>query len=75
MKRIGVIVNPASGNGAGKAEGEKVIAELQRETEVLDLTGNSLDESRAKAQAAINDLLIDGLVAVSYTHLRAHETG
>ena len=64
MKRIGVIVNPASGNGAGKAEGEKVITELQRETEVLDLTGNSLDESRAKAQAAINDLLIDGLVVV-----------
>ena len=61
MKRIGVIVNPASGNGAGKAEGEKVITELQRETEVLDLTGNSLDESRAKAQAAINDLLIDDL--------------
>ena len=64
MKRIGVIINPAAGNGAGKIEGEKVITELQRETEVLDLTGNSLADSRNKAQAAINDLLIDGLVVV-----------
>ncbi len=64
MKRIGVIINPAAGNGAGKIEGEKVITELQRETEVLDLTGNSLSDSRAKAKAAIDDLLIDGLVVV-----------
>lgn len=72
MKRLGVIINPAAGNGAGKIEGEKVITELQRETEVLDLTGNSLAESERKAKQAIDDHLIDGLVVVGgdgMTHL------
>ena len=64
MLRIGVIVNPASGNGAGKVEGEKVITELQRECEVLDLTGESMKHSQAKAREAIADHLIDGLVVV-----------
>lgn len=64
MKRLGVIINPSAGNGAGKIEGEKVITELQRETEVIDLTGNSLAESEMKAKQAISDLLIDGLVVV-----------
>ena len=64
MKRLGVIINPAAGNGAGKIEGEKAITELQRETEVLDLTGNSLADSERKAKQAIADHLIDGLVVV-----------
>ena len=64
MLRLGVIINPSSGNGAGKLEGEKVIAELQRESEVLDLTGNSMGESEKNAREAINDHLIDGLVVV-----------
>jgi len=64
MLRLGLIINPVSGNGAGKIEGEKVITELQRESEVIDLTGSSLSESRTKARAAIKDHLIDGLVVV-----------
>lgn len=64
MKRLGVIINPAAGNGAGKIEGEKAITELQRETEVLDLTGNSLADSERRAKQAIQDHLIDGLVVV-----------
>ncbi len=64
MKRLGVIINPAAGNGAGKIEGEKVITELQREAEVLDLTGTSLADSERKAKQAIKDHLIDGLVVV-----------
>lgn len=64
MKRLGVIINPAAGNGAGKIEGEKAITELQRETEVLDLTGDSLADSERKAKQAIEDHVIDGLVVV-----------
>ena len=72
MKRLGVIINPAAGNGAGRVEGEKAIIELQRESEVLDLTGNSLAESEQNAKDAIENLLIDGLVVVGgdgMTHL------
>lgn len=72
MKRLGVIINPAAGSGAGRIEGEKAIAELQRESEVLDLTGNSLAESEQNAKKAIDDLLIDGLIVVGgdgMTHL------
>lgn len=72
MLRLGVIINPAAGNGAGKVEGEKVITELQRGSEVLDLTGNSMADSAKKAREAISHLLIDGLVVVGgdgMTHL------
>lgn len=64
MKRLGVIVNPASGNGAGRIEGDIAIAELQRESEVLDLTGTSMQDSERLAHAAIEDQLLDGLVVV-----------
>lgn len=64
MKRLGVIINPAAGNGAGRVEGEIAIAELQRESEVLDLTGNSMTDSKNRARAAIADQVLDGLVVV-----------
>lgn len=64
MKRLGVIINPASGNGAGRLEGEIAIAELQRESEVLDLTGNSMKDSARIARAALEDHVLDGLVVV-----------
>lgn len=72
MKRLGVLINPSAGNGAGRIEGQKAIAELQRESEVLDLTGNSMAESKANAKNAIENALIDGLVVVGgdgMTHL------
>lgn len=62
--RLGVIINPAAGNGAGRLDGEKVISELQRESEVLDLTGSSMQDSEARARDAVADNLIDGLVVV-----------
>ncbi|BDS50770.1 sphingosine kinase [Rhodoluna lacicola] len=64
MLRLGVIINPAAGNGAGRLDGEKVISELQRESEVLDLTGSSMQDSEARARDAVADNLIDGLVVV-----------
>jgi diacylglycerol kinase (ATP) len=72
VKRLGVLINPSAGNGAGRIEGQKAIAELQRESEVLDLTGNSMAESKANAKNAIENALIDGLVVVGgdgMTHL------
>jgi diacylglycerol kinase (ATP) len=64
MLRLGIIVNPSSGNGAGKFEGQKVIAELQSEAEVVDLTGSSYEESSSKGRRAIDEKLIDGLIVV-----------
>lgn len=64
MKRLGVIINPVSGNGLGKIQGQLAIAELQRECEVLDLTGNSMAETQANARVAIAENLLDGLVVV-----------
>jgi diacylglycerol kinase (ATP) len=64
LLRLGVIINPAAGNGAGRLDGEKVISELQRESEVLDLTGSSMQDSEARARDAVADNLIDGLVVV-----------
>lgn len=64
MKRLGVIINPAAGNGAGRIEGEQAITELQRESEVLNLTGTSMADSERIARQAIADQLLDGLVVV-----------
>lgn len=64
MKRLGVIINPSAGNGAGRIQGEQAIVELQRESEVLDLTGNSMAQSATNAKQAIHDQLLDGLVVV-----------
>lgn len=72
MKRLGVIINPAAGNGAGRIEGEQAIIELQRESEVLNLTGDSMAGSEAIARQAITDQLLDGLIVVGgdgMTHL------
>lgn len=64
MKRLGVITNPSSGNGAGKLQGEVAIRELQRGSEVIELTGSSMQESSANAVRAVQECLIDGLVVV-----------
>jgi diacylglycerol kinase (ATP) len=64
MKRLGVLINPKAGNGAGLIEGERAIAELQLESEVLDLTGDSISESESNARQAIANQLIDGLVVI-----------
>ena len=64
MKRLGVIINPASGDGFGKLAGQAAILELQRECEVLDLNGASKAESEANARQAISQGVLDGLVVV-----------
>lgn len=62
MKRLGVITNPTSGNGAGLIQGQIAISELAAKTQVLDLTGASMAESQANARKAIADGKIDVLV-------------
>ena len=64
MKRLGLITNPSAGNGFGKLAGQVAVAQLQRECEVLDLTGETKAQSEANSQEAINQGLLDGLVVV-----------
>jgi diacylglycerol kinase (ATP) len=63
--RLGVIVNPTAGRGAGKAEGAKAIELLSAAgIEVVDLTGADMNEANANARHAINDSQVDGIVVV-----------
>ena len=63
--RLGVIVNPTAGRGAGKAEGAKAIELFTAAgIEVVDLTGADMNEANANARHAINDSQVDGIVVV-----------
>jgi len=63
--RLGVIVNPTAGRGAGKAEGAKAIELFSAAgIEVVDLTGAAMNEANANARHAINDSQVDGIVVV-----------
>jgi diacylglycerol kinase (ATP) len=63
--RLGVIVNPTAGRGAGKAEGAKAIALFKAAgIAVVDLTGADIEEANANARHAINDKQVDGIVVV-----------
>jgi diacylglycerol kinase (ATP) len=64
MKRIGVIVNPTSGGGTGRASGEIAIQELQRGCEVIDLSADNPQQASANAKRAIDDHILDGIVVV-----------
>ena len=64
MKRIGVIINPTSGGGAGRAAGEIAIQELQRGCEVINLSAETSQQASANAKRAIEDCVIDGIVVV-----------
>jgi len=64
VSTFGVVVNPTSGRGRGRAVGERTIAELRsRGHEVVDLSGASAEESRAAARRAVGQGL-DALVVV-----------
>ena len=65
MKTLGLIVNPTSGGGRGKALGEEFVAGLTAlGIEYIDLSAASAVEALAKGRAAITDGLIDGLVVL-----------
>lgn len=65
MKPLGVLVNPEANRGKGKASGEEVFAELaHRGIKTLDLSAESAASATAKAQRAISEQEVSGLVAV-----------
>lgn len=65
MKTLGLIVNPTSGAGRGKALGVEFAAGLEQlGINYLDLSARSAVEALANGRAAITDGLIDGLVVL-----------
>lgn len=65
MKPLGILVNPAANRGRGKQSGEEVFAELKRRgIPVVDLTSESAQIAKQKAETAIQDQKISGIVAV-----------
>jgi len=64
VSTFGVVVNPTSGRGRGRAVGERTITELRaRGHEVVDLSAGSAEEARARAKRALARG-IDALVVV-----------
>jgi diacylglycerol kinase (ATP) len=65
MKTLGLLVNPTSGGGKGKALGERFALGLkERGIDFVDLSGSSALDALARGRAAITDGLIGGLVVL-----------
>ncbi|MEY4348989.1 MAG: hypothetical protein RL719_286 [Actinomycetota bacterium] len=63
MQQIGLIINPTSGKGNGKVHGELAKKTfIDAGVDVLDLSADSFEAAKAKAQAAIKSGKLDGLV-------------
>jgi diacylglycerol kinase (ATP) len=64
-QRIGVVVNPTSGRGRGAALGAVAVARLRESHhEVIDLSGASEEQARARAGAAVAAGEVDVLAVV-----------
>lgn len=65
MKPLGVLVNPAANRGRGSESGRQVFAELARHgISAIDLTSDSAANAKLKAEQAISNQEISGLIAV-----------
>jgi diacylglycerol kinase (ATP) len=65
MATLGLIVNPTSGGGKGKALGERFASGLkERGIDFVDLSGSSARAALVNGRSAITDGLIDGLVVL-----------
>jgi diacylglycerol kinase (ATP) len=65
MGKLGIVINPTSGRGRGKRDGELAKAEFAKHgVELLDLSGDSFQEASNKATEAVKNKTIDGLVVV-----------
>lgn len=63
MQQLGLIINPTSGKGNGKVHGELAKKTfIEAGVDVLDLSADTFEAARAKAQAAIKAGKLDGLV-------------
>lgn len=65
MKPLGVLVNPAANRGRGKQSGQEVFDELERlGISFIDLTSESAVKAMEKAENAIRNQEISGVIAV-----------
>ena len=63
MQQIGLIINPTSGKGNGKVHGELAKKTfIEAGVDVLDLSAESFEAARAKAEAAIKAGKLDAIV-------------
>ena len=65
MTTLGIVINPTSGRGKGKAFGEQTKAEFAKTAiKLVDLSANSFAQAIENAKAALKKETIDGLVVV-----------
>jgi diacylglycerol kinase (ATP) len=65
MTTLGIVINPTSGKGRGKADGALAIKEFAKHAiELIDLSAESFIAASNKAREAVEKKLIDGLVVV-----------
>lgn len=65
MKPLGVVVNPAANRGKGANSGHEVFLELsKRGIPAIELSADSAQAALTKANKAVSDQLISGIVAV-----------
>ena len=65
MAKLGIVINPTSGRGRGKADGKLAKEEFAKHgIELVDLSGESFQDASLKAKKAIEDKSIEGLIVV-----------
>jgi diacylglycerol kinase (ATP) len=65
MTTFGLVINPTSGRGKGKALGEQALAEFAKHAiEIIDLSAESFKLAAKNAKEAVEQRTIDGLVVV-----------
>lgn len=65
MSRLGIVINPTSGRGRGKRDGELAKQEFANQgVELVDLSAADFLSASQNAKAAIENKSIDGLVVV-----------
>ena len=64
-KPLGLVINPSSGKGKGRALGQQVVAELQRAgVQYVDLSASDFATASASARRAVESQEISGLLVV-----------
>ncbi|NBW73592.1 MAG: sphingosine kinase [Microbacteriaceae bacterium] len=65
MGKLGIVINPTSGRGRGKRDGEQAKLEFAKQgVELVDLSGSDFQSASQNASRAVQDNSIDGLIVV-----------
>ncbi|NDD26391.1 MAG: diacylglycerol kinase family lipid kinase, partial [Actinobacteria bacterium] len=65
MGKLGIVINPSSGRGRGKRDGELAKQEFAKHgVDLVDLSGPDFATASKNAQAAVSEGAVDGLVVV-----------